>query len=376
MKRAIAVVGSQFGDEGKGLMVDYFCRQAKDTPIVVRYNGGAQAGHTVVTPEGKRHVFHHFGAGTLAGADTYLSEHFIVNPHAALKEREELNYNKLINVHPHARVTTPYDMFVNQKIEESQRHGSCGMGINETMVRHSKSRIARLSAIELDGAGLEGKMEAIQYYSIGRLADFGLITRDVLDWIMNPSVFKIAIEECKQFAQLAYFITDPVLQYNRDIIFEGAQGLLLDQDNKRFFPHVTHSKTGLHNVIDICQKAGIEHLDACYVARSYLTRHGAGELPGEDPNLWYKDNTNVSNEWQGNLRFAPQDWDLLNQTIADDFNPNSSKGVDCDVSIAITHLDQCKADALKYLGVRTLIDYESYGPTWKDVQCLRSEKAA
>ena len=76
------VVGANFGDEGKGLMTDYFCRQSAlrgEKCLVVLHNGGAQRGHTVVTPEEHRHVFHHFGSGTFAGADTYLSGDFIVS---------------------------------------------------------------------------------------------------------------------------------------------------------------------------------------------------------------------------------------------------------------------------------------------------------
>ena len=76
------VIGANFGDEGKGLMTDYYAAQAaeqKKTAIVVLSNGGAQRGHTVVTCGGKRHVFHHFGSGTYAGADTYLPEKYIVN---------------------------------------------------------------------------------------------------------------------------------------------------------------------------------------------------------------------------------------------------------------------------------------------------------
>ena len=86
MKKAYAVIGANFGDEGKGLMTDYFCR-TNDNPIDIRINGGAQAGHTVCTPEGERHIFSHIGAGYFAGADTYLSEFFIANPMLFVKEK-------------------------------------------------------------------------------------------------------------------------------------------------------------------------------------------------------------------------------------------------------------------------------------------------
>ena len=80
MSNVKVVIGSNFGDEGKGLMTDYFCAEAKkrnESCIVVLSNGGAQRGHTVVTPDGIRHVFHHFGSGTFAEAPTYFSEQYV-----------------------------------------------------------------------------------------------------------------------------------------------------------------------------------------------------------------------------------------------------------------------------------------------------------
>ena len=79
MQHCSIVIGSLWGDEGKGHMTDILCSQNKNT-LTVRFTGGAQASHTVVTPDGKRHAFRHFGAGTFADAKTYLAEEFIVNP--------------------------------------------------------------------------------------------------------------------------------------------------------------------------------------------------------------------------------------------------------------------------------------------------------
>ena len=64
MKTVKIVIGANFGDEGKGLMTDYFASKNNNS-IVVMHNGGAQRGHTVVTPEGIRHVFHHFPQGLI-----------------------------------------------------------------------------------------------------------------------------------------------------------------------------------------------------------------------------------------------------------------------------------------------------------------------
>ena len=87
---AKAVIGANYGDEGKGLMTDYHAAPAGTAGIVVRFNGGAQAGHTVTTPEGARHVFSHFGSGSLVGAATFLSRHVVCHPTLFFKEAAAL----------------------------------------------------------------------------------------------------------------------------------------------------------------------------------------------------------------------------------------------------------------------------------------------
>ena len=77
---ARVVIGAGWGDEGKGATVDRLVRGPDD--VVVRFNGGAQAGHTVFAPDGRRHVFHHVGSGAFHGAATYLSRHVVSKPDA------------------------------------------------------------------------------------------------------------------------------------------------------------------------------------------------------------------------------------------------------------------------------------------------------
>src|SRR6266436_2186871 len=107
--RARAVIGANFGDEGKGLVTDYLCA-TQGAGMVVRYNGGAQAGHTVVPPDRKyRHVFHHFGSGTMCGVPTFLSQFFVCNPLACMYEANELlalGVNPVLYAHPNCLVTT------------------------------------------------------------------------------------------------------------------------------------------------------------------------------------------------------------------------------------------------------------------------------
>jgi len=150
-----------------------------------------------------------------------------------------------------------------------------------------------------------------------------------------------------------------------DIVFEGAQGLLLDQDSE-FYPHVTHSKTGITNVIQIARETGIDQIDAVYVARTYLTRHGAGPLPGEDPALSYHDDTNVENEWQGKLRFAPMLPGLISNAVFADYAiAREDTGINVTPLMAVTHQDQCPGSTGNIPAI------VSHGSTHRDVYDMR-----
>ena len=89
-RRISIVVDLGFGDSGKGLLTDYLVRSTGAT-VVVRYNGGAQAGHNVVTPEGRHHTFAQFGSGTFVpGVRTFLSRNVVIHPTALLREEAHL----------------------------------------------------------------------------------------------------------------------------------------------------------------------------------------------------------------------------------------------------------------------------------------------
>lgn len=351
--RARAVIGANFGDEGKGLITDYLCA-TQGAGMVVRFNGGAQAGHTVVTPDGKRHVFHHFGAGALAGVPTFLSQFFVINPILFFQELEELNALGLyprVYAHPDCLITTYADMMINQRIEErlgAKRHGSCGVGINETIVRSQNPQLSITMSDLWSHRDLTPVLEEI----CGKYAAFR--TGEQITLHGGSERFKYGC------SRLANRISPLGIAQCKDPIFEGAQGLLLDQDNKDFFPHVTRSKTGLHNVKLLCQQAKIEHIDAYYVSRTYLTRHGAGPLPGEDATMRFEDQTNVPHPFQGELRFAQLDSDDTWRRSDADFG--TAKGCK---HFVYTHCDQVLPPRYP------IVDYYSYGPTRNDVETER-----
>lgn len=372
-----AVIGAGYGDEGKGLITDYLASRSPSGTTVVRFNGGAQAGHTVVTPEGHRHVFGHLGAGTFAGCPTHLSRFFIVNPILFNRELESLKAFGLrpaVTVHGDALVSTPIDMYINQKAELARgngRHGSCGIGINETVTRSLSDRRFRIVfADALFPDRLAGKLEAIKRIWLPlRLAELGIElesgTRLDSFELMVDSIVAGFIDDLQEMLRRVTISGLP--PGTGHVLFEGAQGLMLDEGREDLFPHVTRSRTGLTNVVLLADEFGIESLDVTYVTRSYLTRHGAGPLPGECD--WhFVDETNGPNRFQGNLRFAPLDAELIADAIERDLKPHRSRLVRADM--AVTCLDQHEPR----VELPREIAYVSHGPSRDRVVSIREYK--
>jgi adenylosuccinate synthase len=355
MKRRIkeikVVIGANYGDEGKGLMTDYFSDRGLKC-LVVCNNGGAQRGHTV-THEDRRHVFHHLGSGTFSGADTYLSRYFILNPILFTQEYQEMRKYGIVPVvfrNPDCLWSTPYDMIINQIVEEFRgikRHGSCGVGIWETIVRSRKIHVP------LDE--LAGKQALLRDYLVRvreeylpeRLKELG-VDRIPESWrgiINGEGLVDNYIEDMNFLAEHTRTAENGLfLEYDR-VIFENGQGLLLDRNIEKFKEHTTPSNTGLQNIPEMLDGLDLKGIpvEVCYVTRTYLTRHGAGPFPGECPkseiNLWMLDETNQPNAFQGTLRYGIIDSIELGTRIKADFI-NYAHNEDYSISLAITHLNE------------------------------------
>lgn len=354
MKTASVVIGANYGDEGKGLMTDYYAHAAGHA-LVVRFNGGAQAGHTVTTPDGRRHVFSHIGSGNFAGAETLLSRFFVCNPLLFRKEHDALAELTPIHVDGASPVTTPYDMMINQIAEDLRgngRHGSCGMGFGETIERTQHAPLA-LNYRDLAGrAALKDKLRLIRAEWLPqRLAKLGFPAMPE-KWqarVYSDALLDKFIEDADFFRATTRPAPEGFLAgTSLPVVFEGAQGLMLDQDRGQF-PHVTRSNTGIKNVLALAAENGFDALDVTYGTRAYLTRHGAGPLAGELPSPPFAgivDKTNVLNEWQGCLRFALLDIATLAKYIRDDLSDNRSLKIRHGVSV--TCLDQAD-DVVRFL---------------------------
>ncbi|MDC9834656.1 adenylosuccinate synthetase [Rhizobium binxianense] len=346
--QAQAVIGALYGDEGKGLMVD---RLAAATPaaVVVRSNGGAQAGHTVVGEAGARHVFHHIGSGSFAGAASHFSRFFVAHPMLLLDELaalDALDVKPDISSDPRASVTTPFDVIINQALELARgaaRHGSCGLGFGETVERNLRPEFA-LSTKDLFRSDLHDRLVFIRDAWVPvRLAALGItaLPADLAAALADETTIARFEADCAAYLDRVTLWPDRRLCERGAVIFEAAQGLLLDQDGGGF-PHVTRSNTGLSNMLAISAEAGITELNATYATRCYTTRHGAGPLKGEIsalPGIKVVDPTNAPNEWQGSLRVAPLDLGVLRDAIAHDLALERG-GITVSAGLAVTCLDQ------------------------------------
>ena len=334
-KTTQAVIGLAFGDEGKGAMVHHLVSQSPSLPLVIRSNGGPQAGHTVIH-DGIRHVFHHFGSGSLQGAPTCLSHYFLCNPILFLKELDELRHKGVspkVFVDPTCLVTTPYDMLLNEAIEWSRgdaRHGSCGVGIQETIIRseehdplyaHHALFVNDLNVFHKYSPPLREMVTDIRdIYGPQRLAELDITMPDHLREIWDsPQTLSHFVDDCVRFISNVTVVNDREITRNYDaVIYEGAQGRLLSQDVHAYYPYLTPSHTGIRNMLTLMTDAERHNLEVTYVTRAYTTRHGAGPLPHELLKAPYDgivDATNGYNTWQESLRFSYLNLDLLSWAL-------------------------------------------------------------
>lgn len=369
--KAHIVIGKNFGDEGKGLATDYFAVEAvkkNASCIAVRFNGGAQAGHTVDTVSG-RFVFHELSSASFRRVDTYWAKDFLPDLY---KLEEELNAFKgltgfapKIYAHPYCRVVTIDDVLSNMAAETArgkERHGSCGMGIYEAVVRSESHPLYIKDVKGMTAESLYKTLKELreEYYPVRLKKLLGAIKEpeycinhskdfdEFLDLLNEDNVLRNAAEGICRGAEFTELKEHSFISEFDEVIFEGAQGLLLDTDNTEFAPHISASHTGAKAAVDICSEEGIKDIEIAYVTRTYVTRHGAGVLPFEEEwpkyNLKIDDATNIENPWQGKIRYAPHESpERFIQSVTSDIN-SFEGSLNTDIltenSLFITHLNE------------------------------------
>ena len=326
MPKAWIVLGLGYGDEGKGSWVDALTRRT-GARINVRFNGGPQAAHHVAAPDGRVHCFSQIGSGSLIPeVETYFSGHCFFDPIALGLELQTLRTlgfpceGRRIHIDPHCPLVTPWHGLVN-RIQERARgrsaHGTCGrgMGILFADLREAGSQVPRASDLwapeRLARRLAQTRQRMIaRAESIARdappdaqiegwLAD--LYTPEMLGWVGDHFRTLCQREEL-DLADLDWLRQ----RRGETLIFEGAQGVLLDQDLGDW-PHVTPSHTTDTNaqaILDAIDFPG--ERQRLGVLRTYATRHGAGPLVSESPELARQlpEPHNGDAGWQGAMRMG------------------------------------------------------------------------
>ena len=357
------VLGLGFGDEGKGLTTSYLCSQTKDS-IVVRFNGGHQAGHTVVY-DGHRHVFSSFGSGTLQGVETFWSRFCTVYPVAFMNEYRALpkniQENLRITMDRMAMVTLPLDLDANHIHEANNLHGSVGVGFGATIDRCEKHYTLYVQDLLFDD---------VWTAKVANIAQYLIKTHKLIK--CNMSYVNDQLEgfatAVKQMMSIVRIADEDHLQ-DRKMIFEGAQGIMLDQ-NFGFFPNVTRSNTTSQNAFEI----NPWEREIFYVTRSYQTRHGNGFMTNErflslDNN---EKETNKNDGMQGKFRKGDLDIELLKYAVMSDMN--YSRG--CIRNLVITCMDQLEINAEDVFNKLNAVTpfsklYVSTGPSLTDIKQIK-----
>jgi adenylosuccinate synthase len=346
--KATVVVDLGFGDAGKGKVVDFLCRQQRGA-LVVRYCGGPQAAHNVVTWDGKHHTFSQFGAGTLAGSSTYLSKFMMVNPLNAFKEAEHLRSVgvkdpfSMLHVDTRAMVLTPAHKSLNRLRELSRgidRHGSTGEGVGEGRIHQSHSgwesvlRVGHLTDRVLSQVMLERFLryakDAVGEFEVPRTVDKDMWGQ-AMENILYPKM-KEWLDAYADFGNVVQIEAGNPLRNYENIVFEGAQGVLLDEQFG-FHPYTTWSKTTRHNALELLSGTGTRrNVTVLGVIRSYTTRHGPGPMVTEDFHMTrdIPELHNGAGVWQGAWRNGHLDLPVLQYAI-------TASDVD---GLAVTHMDR------------------------------------
>lgn len=282
MGKNVVVLGTQWGDEGKGKIVDLLTEQVRN---VARFQGGHNAGHTLVI-DGKKTILHLIPSGILhEGVNCFIGNGVVLAPDALIKEIEELEAQGIparerLHLSPSCPLILSYHVALDQAREIKRgdaKIGTTGRGIGPAYEDKVSRRGLRLGDL-LNTERFAGKLrEVLEYHNFALTQYYGVAAVD----------FDTVLEEAVRLGeQLKPMITDvsdrlhAARERGEDILFEGAQGSLLDIDHGTY-PFVTSSNTTAGGT---ATGSGFGPLYLDYVlgiTKAYTTRVGSGPFPTE-----------------------------------------------------------------------------------------------
>ena len=344
------LVGMQYGDEGKGSFVDFLANE-QDIDSIVRFNGGSQASHTVVTSEGMLHKFSQLGSGMFySGTETYITENVVVNLKNLYSEAEMFAQEtgkpledilKRIKIHEDCYMVTSYHILMNMLRELSmgeKRRGSVGTGVSEVrrILEEGKKEnpngellgVQVKDLLDKNALRVLKRKYRLLYKHVKRFYEKNCeliwrntpnnlvqdLHRKIYFLLRNHEAYEIAaniyynffsIGEGKKLLENISIFQGNAWEENEDkkILYEGAQGLLLDvKFGTR--PNTTFLDTTAHFAYELNKNDS--QITRIGVAKAFCSRHGLGAFPTEDSflNRWLSDEHQTETFWNGKIRFG------------------------------------------------------------------------
>ncbi len=319
--QAQIVVGLGFGDEGKGTTVDFLARQ-HSRPLIVKFTGSHQAAHNVVDERGRAFCFSQFGAGMLVpGAETHIDSGALVELEALAREAEFLEKMGVqdplskMSIHPGCILVLPWHKLIN-RIREMSRgarpFGSCGCGVGEAVRQAQLGHAMNIYDTREKKFGSRLQAQAERLYGIAAELMGNHPSKEMKECFYyflerSPASVCQKYREVMRRLQLKQTRTrfSEARSDGQHIIFEGAQGALLDYRHG-FFPYVTKTRTTVDVAEKVLKDADLSdnQIQRIGVMRAYGHRHGAGPFITEDVSLdgALSDQRNPTNRWQGAFR--------------------------------------------------------------------------
>ena len=279
----VVIVGTQWGDEGKGKLVDILTEFAH---VIVRFQGGSNAGHTVVVGD-KKFIFHQLPSGILhEHKRCIIGSGVVIDPQTLIEEIEEikgkgfLKSDNALLISEEAQIIMPYHKRVDlarEKKRGANKIGTTGRGIGpayENKMSRMGIRLIDLVEEEIFREKLERNLEEQNFYLTHRLQDEGFSFQEIYDQ------YRALGEKISCYMANTSLIINQEMEEGKDVLFEGAQGALLDVDHGTY-PYVTSSNTVAGSA---CAGSGVGPVKidkVVGITKAYTTRVGGGPFPSE-----------------------------------------------------------------------------------------------
>ncbi|MBP7928322.1 adenylosuccinate synthetase, partial [Patescibacteria group bacterium] len=341
------------------------------------------------------HTFAQFGSGSLVpGTKTHISRFKLINPLSMLKEArhlEDIGVNGLLkntSIERQTLITTPFHQATNrikEMIRGNGRHGSCGMGVGETMSDFVSFGDQVLMAGDLANLAVSKAklkfIQALKYSQILELLKSVELTPEIKSELLilaDPKLAAACTKFYLSFCKMTNIVDETylkkILEAETTVIFEGAQGVLLDEWFG-FYPYTTWSTTTFDNALTLLAESGYKgNVTKLGLVRAYATRHGAGPFVTYSSELSAKipDCHNENNPWQREFRVGYFD------AVATRYALEVCGGADV---LGVTNLDRLKGvsnwkTANSYLAPSYLIEKirpfaETNGTNITDLKVVR-----